>query len=71
MPRQRRKPEAWSPKKALTFSVFETTDCQAGYEELEAKGVTFIQPPAQRPYGIEAIAKDNSGNWFSFHPATN
>lgn len=47
------------------IGVFNTEDCQATYEELSAKGVEFIAPPAERFYGIEALAKDNSGNWFS------
>ena len=45
--------------------VVETSDCRATYEELRAKGVTFIQEPADRPYGIEAVFRDDSGNWFS------
>ena len=49
----------------LGAGVFNTPNCQATYEELSAKGVEFLSPPAQRPYGIEAIFKDNSGNWFS------
>jgi catechol 2,3-dioxygenase-like lactoylglutathione lyase family enzyme len=39
-------------------------DCQKTYEELESKGVEFIQPPSQRPYGTEALCRDNSGNWL-------
>lgn len=39
-------------------------DCRATHEELREKGVEFIQPPEERPYGIEAIARDNSGNWM-------
>jgi catechol 2,3-dioxygenase-like lactoylglutathione lyase family enzyme len=39
-------------------------DCQKTYEELTAKGVTFVQEPADRPYGVEAIIRDNSGNWL-------
>jgi catechol 2,3-dioxygenase-like lactoylglutathione lyase family enzyme len=39
-------------------------DCQRTFEELSAKGVEFIQPPAQRPYGVEALCRDNSGNWI-------
>ena len=39
-------------------------DCQKTYEELSAKGVEFIQPPAKRPYGTEALCRDNSGNWL-------
>jgi catechol 2,3-dioxygenase-like lactoylglutathione lyase family enzyme len=30
----------------------------------DAKGVTFIQEPADRPYGVEAMLRDNSGNWL-------
>ncbi|MFD3462847.1 VOC family protein [Nocardia fluminea] len=41
-----------------------TADCQQTYEELTAKGVEFIQPPSERPYGTEAIIRDNSGNWL-------
>jgi catechol 2,3-dioxygenase-like lactoylglutathione lyase family enzyme len=42
-----------------------TTDCYKTYEDLAAKGVEFIQPPADRPYGVEAVMRDNSGNWLS------
>jgi predicted enzyme related to lactoylglutathione lyase len=40
-------------------------DCKKTYEELTAKGVTFLEPPAARPYGVEAVMRDNSGNWLS------
>jgi len=49
----------------LGAGVFNTHDCHATYEDLSKKGVEFLSPPAERPYGIEAIFKDNSGNWFS------
>lgn len=39
-------------------------DCHATYDDLAAKGVQFIQPPTERPYGVEAVARDNSGNWM-------
>ena len=43
--------------------VWKTDDCQKTYEALKAKGVEFVQPPTDRPYGIiEAVFKDNSGN---------
>lgn len=50
---------------AFGAGVFETEDCQATYEELVAKGVEFIQAPTEQFYGVEAMGKDNSGNWFS------
>jgi catechol 2,3-dioxygenase-like lactoylglutathione lyase family enzyme len=53
-------------KGALSPGVLATTDCRADYDSLVERGVEFIQPPADRPYGIEAILRDDSGNWFSF-----
>ena len=41
----------------------QTDNCQKTYKELTAKGVDFVQTPAERPYGVEAILRDNSGNW--------
>jgi catechol 2,3-dioxygenase-like lactoylglutathione lyase family enzyme len=52
-------------KGVLGGGVFNTDDCHKTYAELKAKGVEFLSEPEQRPYGIEAIFKDNSGNWFS------
>jgi catechol 2,3-dioxygenase-like lactoylglutathione lyase family enzyme len=53
-------------KGALSPGVISTTDCRGDYERLHANGVEFTQPPAERPYGIEAVLRDDSGNWFSF-----
>ena len=39
-------------------------DCRATYENLKAKGVEFMQEPSDRPYGVEAVCRDNSGNWM-------
>lgn len=39
-------------------------DCRKTYDELRAKGVEFVQAPDDRPYGVEAVARDNSGNWL-------
>ena len=52
-------------KGAMAGGVIETDDCRGAYEALQAKGVTFLQEPAERPYGIEALLRDDSGNWFS------
>jgi catechol 2,3-dioxygenase-like lactoylglutathione lyase family enzyme len=53
-------------KGALSPGVMSTTDCHADHAALAARGVEFTQPPADRPYGIEAVVRDDSGNWFSF-----
>jgi catechol 2,3-dioxygenase-like lactoylglutathione lyase family enzyme len=50
---------------ALGIGVFETDDINGDYERLSRQGVEFVSPPEERFYGIEAIVKDNSGNWFS------
>jgi catechol 2,3-dioxygenase-like lactoylglutathione lyase family enzyme len=58
-------------KGALGPGVFGTDDCHKTYEELSAAGVVFTQEPAERPYGVEAVFRDDSGNWFSLterHP---
>ena len=49
----------------IGVGVLETDDCRGTNEELRAKGVEFRGPPEERFYGIEALMKDNSGNWFS------
>jgi catechol 2,3-dioxygenase-like lactoylglutathione lyase family enzyme len=52
-------------KGTFGIGVFEADDCRATYKELTARGVEFKGPPEERFYGIEAVGKDNSGNWFS------
>ena len=52
-------------KGALNGGVLRTDDCVGTYEELRARGVAFLQEPADRPYAIEAVFRDDSGNWFS------
>ncbi|HWP43516.1 MAG TPA: VOC family protein [Blastocatellia bacterium] len=47
-----------------TFSnvVFGTEDVRATYEELKAKGVEFIKPPTDEPWGVYAQFVDSEGN---------
>lgn len=52
-------------KGVMGAGVFQTADCRATYEELKRRGVEFVSPPEDRFYGVEALLKDNSGNWFS------
>lgn len=51
--------------------VFQIEDCHATYEELKSRGVLFIQPQVERPYGIEADAVDLDGNTLVFLQLTN
>ena len=52
-------------KGTFGFGVFECNDIYATYEELKSKGVEFSKAPTKEFYGIEALLKDDSGNWFS------
>lgn len=52
-------------KGTFGFGVFECKDIYATYEELKAKGIEFSKPPKKEFYGVEALFKDDSGNWFS------
>jgi hypothetical protein len=51
-------------KGALGAVGLATDDCRTTYQELSAKGVEFIQEPSDRPYGVEAVLRDDSGNWL-------
>jgi uncharacterized glyoxalase superfamily protein PhnB len=49
--------------KGFAGTVFlATDDCQASYEELTSRGVEFVEPPEDRPYGIDSGFRDPSGN---------
>lgn len=56
-------------KGALGTGVLSTDDCRATYRELSERGVVFLQEPAERPYGVEATFRDDSGNVFSLTEA--
>jgi len=49
----------------LGVGVFATRDCHKTFAELKANGVVFKSDPQDRPYGIEAMFVDDSGNLFS------
>ncbi|MFI1764666.1 VOC family protein [Streptomyces sp. NPDC020800] len=52
-------------KGVLGAGAFRTDDCRGDYETFRSRGVEFLQEPQERPYGIEAIFRDDNGNWFS------
>ncbi len=49
-------------KGACGTLFLETSDCQASYDELSARGVVFNDPPTAQPYGIDTSFRDPSGN---------
>ncbi|WP_432139103.1 MULTISPECIES: VOC family protein [unclassified Streptomyces] len=52
-------------KGVMGAGVLSTDDCRGDYETFRARGVEFVQEPKERPYGIEAIFRDDNGNWYS------
>ena len=52
-------------KGVLAGGAFDTDDCAATYELLKARGVEFQGPPEKQPWGLAAVFKDDSGNFFS------
>ncbi|PJE96288.1 glyoxalase [Streptomyces carminius] len=52
-------------KGVLGAGALRTDDCRGTYEKLRARGVEFVQEPRERPYGIEAVFRDTSGNRYA------
>ena len=52
-------------KGVIGAGAFRTDYCRGDYETFRARGVEFVQEPQERPYGIEAIFRDDNGNWYS------
>lgn len=46
------------------FIFIETDDFWADYERLRSRGVTFIRPPTEEPFGTVAVFLDLYGNKF-------
>jgi catechol 2,3-dioxygenase-like lactoylglutathione lyase family enzyme len=58
----------WIREGTFGCGILHCNDIHATYEELKAKGVEFIKPPTQEFYAMEALFKDDSGNYFSLQP---
>lgn len=46
------------------FVFIETDDFRRDYEALVARGVSFVRPPSEEPYGTVAVFADLYGNCF-------
>jgi catechol 2,3-dioxygenase-like lactoylglutathione lyase family enzyme len=57
-------------KGKMGAGVFFTSDCRKTHQELCERGVEFVSPPQEKFYGVEAMFKDDSGNWFSLTERT-
>ncbi len=47
--------------------IFAVDDINATYQELTARGVEFLDPPSQQPWGWWATIKDPDGNVIGLH----
>jgi predicted enzyme related to lactoylglutathione lyase len=48
----------------FTMASISTDDIHKTYSEFRSKGVEFVEPPKEQPWGIQAIFKDSEGNMF-------
>ena len=42
--------------------ILHTDDCRRAYESLKARGVRFVRPPQDQPFGVIATFEDLYGN---------
>jgi hypothetical protein len=61
-----------APRKLVPEDVFQRVlrARESGFtrrtvSQLKSRGVEFKGEPIERPYGVDALFKDDSGNWFS------
>ncbi|HET9371487.1 MAG TPA: VOC family protein [Vicinamibacterales bacterium] len=53
------------PKPGASFNgALACDNVERTYEELSARGVEFVAPPTQQPWGTFAVMKDPDGNQF-------
>lgn len=69
-PRRRSRPPSSATRRAGVFLFLRTDDFARDYEDMRAKGVTFVREPATHGYGTVAVFADLYGNlwdlvWFA------
>jgi hypothetical protein len=62
-PRRQHPTHRTGGQKGVEDTLFlETDGCQASYDELSSRGVTFNDPPTAQAYGTDTSFRDLSGN---------
>jgi predicted enzyme related to lactoylglutathione lyase len=56
----------WSPGKSPPI-ILAVSDCRKAHQEMTARGVEFLMPPSDRPWGTTATFQDPDGNLFSLN----
>jgi len=63
-PEQTEAAKQWSPGRIPPI-VLLVADCRGTHQELSERGVKFLQPPMDHPWGVSATFVDPDGNLFS------
>lgn len=63
-PEQKELSKRWAPG-SLPPIVLLVPDCRTVHRELTARGVKFLEPPTDHPWGTDATFADPDGNLFS------
>lgn len=67
-PSQAEVAKRWAPGHAPPV-LLNVADCKKAHQELSARGVEFVLPPLERPWGTVATFRDPDGNLFSMNEA--
>jgi predicted enzyme related to lactoylglutathione lyase len=65
-PSQKEVSKNWSPGRSPPI-IIRVPDCRKSHHEMSARGVEFLQPPLEHPWGTSATFKDPDGNLFSLN----
>lgn len=58
--------KSWSPGRAPPILLV-VPDCRKAHQEMQERGVAFLEPPTDHPWGTVAIFQDPDGNVFSMN----
>jgi predicted enzyme related to lactoylglutathione lyase len=65
-PMQKEWSKNWTPARSPPIVMF-VPDCRKAHQELSGRGVEFVAPPLDHPWGTSATFKDPDGNLFSMN----
>jgi uncharacterized glyoxalase superfamily protein PhnB len=65
-PTQKEWSKHWAPARTPPI-VVQVSDCKAAYQELSERGVPFVWPVEEQPWGTSATFQDPDGNIISLN----
>lgn len=69
-PSQQELAKTWTPGRTPPI-LLQVADCRKIHQELASRGVEFLQPPIDQPWGTVATFRDPDGNLFSMNQPRN